>query len=130
MSSVLWEIFETVEIIEVQSDEGLDKFCVQNAECRRTSNTGDIQNIETMNYNELQFLFMRPTELGHLQLSIQVVQNRHVGKQKWHLDELLFKIMYAFCWSCSSATFATQHGGFVPREGPIRLRFPTTFLRP
>ena len=84
MPSVLWEIFETVKIIEVQSDEGLDKFCEQNAEWRRTSDTGDIQNIETMNYNELQFLFMRSTELGHLQLSIQVVQNRHVGKQKWH----------------------------------------------
>ena len=24
--------------------------------------------------------------------------------------------MYAFCWSCPSATFASQHGGFVPRE--------------
>ena len=21
-----------------------------------------------------------------------------------------------FCWSCPSATFASQHGGFVPRE--------------
>ena len=26
------------------------------------------------------------------------------------------KIMYAFCWSCPTATFASQHGGFVPRE--------------
>ena len=24
--------------------------------------------------------------------------------------------MYAFCWSYPSATFASQHGGFVPRE--------------
>ena len=24
--------------------------------------------------------------------------------------------MYAFCWSCPSATFASQQGGFVPRE--------------
>ena len=30
--------------------------------------------------------------------------------------KLPFKIMYAFCWSCLSATFASQHGGFVPRE--------------
>ena len=30
--------------------------------------------------------------------------------------KLPFKIMYAFCWSCPSATFASQHGGFVPRE--------------
>ena len=27
-----------------------------------------------------------------------------------------FKIMYAFCWSCPSATFASQYAGFVPRE--------------
>ena len=30
--------------------------------------------------------------------------------------KLPFKIMYAFCWSCPSATFASQRGGFVPRE--------------
>ena len=24
--------------------------------------------------------------------------------------------MFAFCSSCPSATFASQHGGFVPRE--------------
>ena len=24
--------------------------------------------------------------------------------------------MYVFCLSCPSATFALQHGGFVPRE--------------
>ena len=27
--------------------------------------------------------------------------------------KLPFKIMYAFCWSCPSATFVSQHGGFV-----------------
>ena len=30
--------------------------------------------------------------------------------------KLPFKIMYAFCLSCPSATFALQYGGFVPRE--------------
>ena len=30
--------------------------------------------------------------------------------------KLPFKIMYAFYWSCPSATFASQHGGFLPRE--------------
>ena len=32
--------------------------------------------------------------------------------------KLPLKIMYAFkfCWSCPSATFALQHGGFVPCE--------------
>ena len=29
--------------------------------------------------------------------------------------KLPFKIMYAFCSSCLSANFASQHGGFVPR---------------
>ena len=30
--------------------------------------------------------------------------------------KLPFKIRYAFCWSCPSATLASQHGGFVPRN--------------
>ena len=30
--------------------------------------------------------------------------------------KLQFKIMDVFCLSCPSATFAHQHGGFVPRE--------------
>ena len=30
--------------------------------------------------------------------------------------------MYAFCWSCSRATFAFQHGGFVPREWQAELQ--------
>ena len=30
--------------------------------------------------------------------------------------KLPFKILYVFCLSCPSATFALQHGGFVPRE--------------
>ena len=30
--------------------------------------------------------------------------------------KLPFKIMYAFCLSCPSATFAHQYGGFVLRE--------------
>ena len=41
--------------------------------------------------------------------------------------KLPFKIMYAFCLSCPSATFAHQHGGgFVSREWPAAkglLRF-------
>ena len=30
--------------------------------------------------------------------------------------KLQFKIMYVFCLSCTSATFALQRGSFVPRE--------------
>ena len=30
--------------------------------------------------------------------------------------KLLFKIMYVFCLSCPNATFALQHGCFVPHE--------------
>ena len=30
--------------------------------------------------------------------------------------KLPFQIMYVFCLSCPSATFALQRGGFVPRE--------------
>ena len=34
------------------------------------------------------------------------------GKQR----KLPFQVMYVFCLSCPSATFAPQGGGFVPRE--------------
>ena len=30
--------------------------------------------------------------------------------------KLPFQIMYVFCLSCPSATFALQRGGFAPRE--------------
>ena len=51
-----------------------------------------------------------------------MVQNRHAGKQKPSLlgqdkqRKLPLKIMYAFCLSCPSATFALQPNGFVARE--------------
>ena len=101
--------------------------------------------------------------IGPLQLSIHVVENRHVGTEKSHWDKTkgnyhlkitilfffyfyyyyyyfffmcpqlvaktkyidtlikllltyLLKIMYAFCWSYTIVTFASQHGGVVPRE--------------
>ena len=37
-----------------------------------------------------------------------------LGQDKQRI--LPFQIMYTSCWSCLSATFASQHGGFVPRE--------------
>ena len=52
--------------------------------------------------------------LGPLQLAIHVVQNRWRAKVALGLDKqrkLPFKIMYVFCLSCPSATFALQHGG-------------------
>ena len=58
--------------------------------------------------------------IGPLQLAILVVQNHHaetkvaLGQDKQ--GKFPFKIMYAFCWSCPSATFASQHDGFVPCE--------------
>ena len=67
--------------------------------------------------------------MGSFQLAIHVVQNRRTGEQKEVVGQdkrrkLPFKIMYAFCLSCPSATFALQLGGFVPRrmascKGPI-----------
>ena len=60
------------------------------------------------------------TMIGPLQLAIHVVQNHHTGEQKsrWvdKQRKLPFKIMYVFCLSCPSATFALQRGGFAPRE--------------
>ena len=48
-------------------------------------------------------------------------KNRRAGEQKSHWGQdrprkLPFKIMYAFCLSCLSATFALQRGCFVPHE--------------
>ena len=56
--------------------------------------------------------------IGPLQLAIHVVQNRHAGELEQDKQRKLpfTKIMYAFYLSCLSATFALQHGGFVPRE--------------
>ena len=55
--------------------------------------------------------------IGPLQLAIHVVQNRHAGELEHDKQRKLpFKIMYAFYLSCFSATFALQHGRFVPRE--------------
>ena len=56
-----------------------------------------------------------------VQLAFHVIQNRRTGEQKVVLGQdkqrkLPFKIMYAFCLSCPSATFALQLGGFVPRD--------------
>ena len=31
------------------------------------------------------------------------------------------KITYVFRWSCPSATFVLQHGGFVPREWQLQI---------
>ena len=59
--------------------------------------------------------------MGPLQLAFHVIQNRRTGEQKEVVGQdkrrkLPFKIMYAFCLSCPSATFAFQLGGFVPRD--------------
>ena len=59
--------------------------------------------------------------MGPVQLTFHVIQKRRTGEQKVILGQdqqrkLLFKIMYAFCLSCPSATFALQLGGFVPRD--------------
>ena len=60
--------------------------------------------------------------IGPLQLAIHVVQNRHAGEQKSHWDKTnkrhtgIILNGNFLCWSCPSATFALQHGGFVPCE--------------
>ena len=58
--------------------------------------------------------------IGPLQLAIHVVRNRRAGEQSHtgtrQARKLPCKIMYAFVLSQYSATFALQHGGFIPRE--------------
>ena len=54
------------------------------------------------------------------ELAIQVVQNRPAGEQKSHWDKakkayIILKGNF-LCLSCPSATFALQHGNFVPPE--------------
>ena len=61
--------------------------------------------------------------IGPLQLAIHMVQNRRAGEQKSYWDKTNkenyhFKLCMSFCLSCPSATFALQHGSFVPREWP------------
>ena len=55
--------------------------------------------------------------IGPLQLAIHVVQRRtKVALGQDNQRKLPFKIMYVFCLSCPSATFALQRGGFVLGE--------------
>ena len=74
-------------------------------------------------------------EIGHLQLAIHMVQNRHAGEQKsLGQDKQKAYIILTgnfLCLSCPSTTFSLQHGNFVPREwlpakGLFRLREHTS----
>ena len=69
---------------------------------------------------EMLHWYKQVSRIGPLQLAIHVVQNRRAGEQKSHWDKtnkgIIDQIMYVFCLSCPSATFALQHGGFEPRE--------------
>ena len=75
--------------------------------------------------------------IGPLQpiVAIHVVQNRPAGELEQDKQrKLFFKIMHAFYFSCLSATFALQHGGFVPREwlaakGPFLQRNEAALCR-
>ena len=62
----------------------------------------------------------KPLRNNPLQLAIHVVQNRRAGEQKSHWDNKQNTCIILngnlLCLSCPSATFALQHGGFVPRE--------------
>ena len=65
----------------------------------------------------------RARRIGPLQLAIHMVQNAPCWREKLALGQdkqskLPFKIMYVFCLSFPSATFALQQDGFVPREWP------------
>ena len=72
--------------------------------------------------NSIQYKFLlESTVIGLLQLAIHVVQNHRCWRAKVALGQdkqrhLPFQIMYVFCLSCPSATFALQRSGFVPRE--------------
>ena len=63
-----------------------------------------------------------------MQLAIHVVQNRHAREQKSHWDKTnkgnyhLKLCMPFVSVSGRGATFALQHGGFVPREWPIKMQ--------
>ena len=58
--------------------------------------------------------------IGPLQVAIHVVQNRRAGEQsrtgtRQKKTSIILNCNF-LCLSCLSATFAHQHGGFVPRE--------------
>ena len=54
------------------------------------------------------------------ELAIQVLQNRRAGEQKsqWDKSKNAYFIVNSnfLCLSCPGATFALQHGNFVPPE--------------
>ena len=66
-----------------------------------------------------------PLEAIHVTLTGSSVKSaEHMAKINTKIKLILLvalgtrqtKIMYPFGWSCPSATFASQHGGFVPSE--------------
>ena len=69
------------------------------------------------------FKLCRVYNNGPLQLAIPGIQNRRTGRQKWRWNmtnkgnwDSKFCMS---CFSCPSATYALQQGGFVPR---VRVR--------
>ena len=61
------------------------------------------------------------SQIGPLRLSIHVVQNRQVLDAKvalWQDQQKAYIILNGnfLCLSSPSATFASQHGSFIPRE--------------
>ena len=75
---------------------------------------------EEQNWLPLGFRAVAISVIDYLQLAIHVVQNRRAGEQKSHWDKTNKRHVILddnfLCLSCPSATFALQHGGFVPRE--------------
>ena len=61
-------------------------------------------------------VFNRPVAASHSRGTKPPCWRAKVALGEHKKRKLPFKIMSAFCWSCASATFALQYGGFVPRE--------------
>ena len=66
--------------------------------------------------HELKFPANRPFAASHSRGTKPPYWRAKVGPGQDKQRKLPFKIMYVFCLSCPSATFALQHGGFVPRD--------------
>ena len=58
----------------------------------------------------------RPFAAGHSRGTKPPCWKAKVALGQDKQSKLPFKIMHVFCLSCPSATFALQHGDFVPRE--------------
>ena len=70
----------------------------------------------TIYQSVLELRLNRPLAASHSRGTKSPCWRAKVALRQDKQRKLPLQIMYVFCLSCPSATFALQRGGFVPRE--------------